>query len=350
MSLRTTVVLLLGSLLLAGCAVKKISSQSMLEAINEAAGTGVPGPEERIIVEAWTHITVQDVEEAAQSIRALTRSLGGKVLEDNVETFAARGSMVLRVPPTELDDVLEQLGKLGKMQQRRVKRSDVTKEFLDHEIKLENFENSLQRYREILKRAKSVEEVLQVEREMTRLRGEIEQLKGTLAYLTDRVELATITINLRADTPAVFARNAKFHPGLRISTVRLFAENAGDRTFSGPGISFHAHRSFQLDLDIMREGNGDGVDLILATIGGDVYSDFLGRGKRTWINPYVGLRVGGARLTRQFKFVVVGTVGAEIYKTEHVLVDSHLRLFTTTDENSNLALGVQPTLSVHVAF
>ena len=80
---------------------------------------------------------------------------------------------------------------------------DVTEEFFDLEMRLENNKRTERRFREILRDAKKVEDILAVERELSRLRQTIERLEGRRRFLKDRVDLATVRVNWHETYPVV---------------------------------------------------------------------------------------------------------------------------------------------------
>lgn len=66
-------------------------------------------------------------------------------------------------------------------------------------------------------------------------------------------------------------------------------------------------------------------DIVTYTLGKDFYPRYLGRGKRTFFNPYSGFQIGGMILTSQDKiehfFTVEPHIGIEIFKNKYVIVD-----------------------------
>jgi hypothetical protein len=87
--------------------------------------------------------------------------------------------------------------KLGDLLHREVTARDVTEEFFDTQVRLQNLEAVRARFEELLKRAQKVEEALAVERELERVAGQIEQLKGRLKLLKELVAFSTITVEFQ---------------------------------------------------------------------------------------------------------------------------------------------------------
>ena len=79
--------------------------------------------------------------------------------------------------------------------------------------------------------ADDVNEMMQIERELSRVREQIERNKGRLRYLSNRVEMSTITVNMYEPMPVVkewgvwkSIKNALNH---MIKTLRFLIELLG---------------------------------------------------------------------------------------------------------------------------
>jgi len=128
----------------------------------------------------------------------MARQMGGYTLD------ASRGderqSITLRVPEARFEEALRRLGKLGKVDRRRITGKDVTGEVVDLEIRLSNAQKMRERYLQLLARAQNVSEAVQVQKELERVTAEIESMKGRLSLLRNQVSLATIRVTLRTPT------------------------------------------------------------------------------------------------------------------------------------------------------
>lgn len=104
---------------------------------------------------------------------------------------------VIRVKADKLDMALKDIEELGKIDYRNVKADDVTDQYYDYKIRLDNAEKARQRYLDLLAKAANVDETLKVEKELERLNGEIDLLKGRLTRLDHLNAYATISIRLQ---------------------------------------------------------------------------------------------------------------------------------------------------------
>jgi len=106
----------------------------------------------------------------------------------------------------------------GKTRSRSVSAEDVTDYYFDLEGRLRNKRILEERYRDYLRKAQSVEDMLAVEARLSETTNDIERLEGAFRDLGDRIDLATLSLSLRAAKAADPSR-----PTLGESLGRLFA-------------------------------------------------------------------------------------------------------------------------------
>ncbi len=299
----------------------------------DAATPSIP---EQLMIEAWLTLGVDDVQLAAADIRKRVEAAGGRVTNEQLSGASKSwtGSIDLRMLPGEVDGFVGWVASLGEIREKRVQGTDVSRQLFDQKIALENLTLTLQRLRGLLDReGLEMKDVLAIETEMTRLRGEIEKIKGEQRWLKDRVAFATMHITLQRREGAVLGPEAKLYPGARGALLTLLDPGTRTRNRLGAGLVIHtitpggkdkASGRATLELDIFPETNGEKA-AVLATMGGAIYSDFLGRGKNRFLNPYLGLRAGYGYLDGS-KFAFSATAGVELFKHPYFLVDLNTRL------------------------
>ncbi len=312
---------------------------------------------EMLEIEATLNIVVEQVPAAAAELRKLVRQHGATLIEDVVdESTYASGRFLIRIPAPGTDALMAALERLGQVRARQVNARDIGKQYHDAELQLENLKVAMERYQQILAKAENVADIVSIERELTRLRGEIEQVKGNLRWMQDRVARSTIHVNLasphRAALQGPIAPEAKFYPSLRGVFLEDLRGDNVHQGYLGGGISLRAHRAFSLDIDGLRQtGTGSptkGLDVILITMGGETYSEFLGNGTRRFANPYLGWRMGYARFLGHSEFALGATVGLEVVKTRYLGVDLAVRGIGLLGKSAHFALA--PELTVSFAF
>lgn len=118
-----------------------------------------------------------------------------KKYEGYVMTLGDKLSTI-RVPAPRLSNVLQELSTMGKVTDRSLSGQDVTDDYTDYTIRLDNAEKARQRYLQLLEKAENVEAAVKVEKELERLNSEIDLLKGKLARFDHLAAFSTVTIHL----------------------------------------------------------------------------------------------------------------------------------------------------------
>jgi hypothetical protein len=197
---------------------------------------------------------------------------------------------------------------------------------------------------------------LRIEQELARLRTEIDRVKGELRFLGDRVSRSTIYVTLsstKADANVETEATAKLYPGVHVASFVDFRGDDGSQAYAGGGFSIRFARSFSLDLDGYRHlgasASAGGLDVLTATLGGEFYSDFLGGGKRRFLNPFLGFFAGYARVGTSNEAAAGATVGVELYKSKLVGVDASVRAHGLVG-GPIVHAAAQPSLGINIAF
>jgi hypothetical protein len=136
--------------------------------------------------------------------RLVATTKGGFVATVNSEKLAngkVRGSVVVRVPPEQLDALVlalrKDLGKFGELKGQRIGSQDITKQYTDLESRLKAARTMEGRLLKIIQEAKGqIKDLLQAEKELGVWRSLVEVLEGELRYYAHQVALSTLTIVL----------------------------------------------------------------------------------------------------------------------------------------------------------
>lgn len=326
---------------------------------------GAAGPADAahgLAVEAGIRMAVEDVWRASEAVKQIAARAGGVVTESRtVRVFGdQRAAFVLRVPVKNVHALLAAIARLGHEEQRDVNARDVTKDYRATELRLENLERALERMQQILATASGVDEVLRVEEELERIRGRIEAVKGEMQWLRDHSAEALVRVLLlTAHAPEPVVReygwkkpSATLYPGVRAVYVRDLG-GSGDPTYDyfggGLSLNFFDHLGIDLDLLDSPDVDEDALDGLVFTFGVDTFSDFLGAGKRRFLNPYLGARAGFARFGEKGSFTAGATIGVELWKTDVFRCDLDVRGFLLLGD-FGARFVLEPALGAHVAF
>lgn len=155
-------------------------------------------------------------EEATRRLRIYAAHLEILVaaVEDSVTRFIRRvdeaggflekrddASVTCRVPAAKFKEILEEVKAYGLVTRESVRATDVTKQYFDLKIRIENAEKARERLMALLERAEEVEDALRIETELRRLAEEIDRLKGELKYLSEQIAFSTIEVVFQTNAP-----------------------------------------------------------------------------------------------------------------------------------------------------
>ncbi|MCU0723804.1 MAG: DUF4349 domain-containing protein [Planctomycetes bacterium] len=153
-----------------------------------------PSGEKRMIARsARMELFHDDPEEAVKKAVFSAKASGGWVVRSDGR------SADLRVPDAKLEFVMKEIADVGDVDEKEVSGVDVTDEYFDAGLRLDNLEKIRKRYLDLLERATGVGEALPVEKELERVTLEIEILKGRQQYLKSSVTFASLHVSFRRE-------------------------------------------------------------------------------------------------------------------------------------------------------
>lgn len=110
--------------------------------------------------------------------------------------------MTIRVPNQNFDNLLQSFSsELGNVISKNAGIDDVTEEYTDVSIRLENKLVYLEKYRELVKRSTNTKDILEIQEKIRALEEEIESSKGRLKFIDDKVKYSTIELTLIKNKP-----------------------------------------------------------------------------------------------------------------------------------------------------
>ncbi len=165
-----------------------------------------------IIRRASLAVLTKEFDAARASLENLVRAHQGYFGQLNVATPANAGrslSATVRVPAAQLDPVLAELRKLGRVEAENQNADDVTGQYVDLTARLSNARETEKRLVEILReRTGKVSDVLEVEQQISSVRQQIEQMDAERKTMENQVQFASIELRITEeykqslDTPA----------------------------------------------------------------------------------------------------------------------------------------------------
>lgn len=171
-----------------------------------AADSAAVSGERFDIITGDLYLTVDDTVGSADQITVIVTDAGGRVDSRTDYLDAATQSpssyLWVRIPTSVLDDTLSRIQALGQVERVSTGRMDVTLQVLDLGERIEVLNNSLERLEALLDQATTTAELIELESAITARQAERDSLVSQQNYLSDQVEFASISIELRTEGEA----------------------------------------------------------------------------------------------------------------------------------------------------
>jgi hypothetical protein len=224
--MRNIILALMGLFLLAGCGKKgaPIGEGGIKETelalgpqapsggvMMEAASTGfnaseIKLPEPMVAYTVYWEIETEKFNQVADRITAIPEKYNGYLISSNVyktENSAWTANIIMKVPSDRLAEAENEIRGIEGMKVISYNKTsqDVSEEYLDLSIRLENKRHLLDRMRALLLKANSVSEAMKVEEEIARITEDIERMEGRMRFLQNITSYSQIHITLHEPYP-----------------------------------------------------------------------------------------------------------------------------------------------------
>jgi len=123
---------------------------------------------------------------------------------DVAESFGGRlggrtdTTVTVRIPSRHFREGMTKIERLADVTKRSVSASDVTAEFKDLQVRLENLRATRKRLEDFLGKAATIADTLTVEKELERVAVEIDTIQGRLRVLSDSTAFSVLTVAMTA--------------------------------------------------------------------------------------------------------------------------------------------------------
>lgn len=166
--------------------------------------TGAKAPVERLLAyQGEIRVEVARPEDAMAQFVAKAKEWGGYLQNQTGST------VTVRIPAKNFEAAFVLLRGFGRVLQETRKADDVTEEFTDLGIRIDNARKSRDRLLEVLQKAEKVEDVLKVETELRRLTEEIERMEGRRKFLAEQVTMSVVRATFQAVAEAPPVRRSR---------------------------------------------------------------------------------------------------------------------------------------------
>lgn len=153
----------------------------------------------KIIRTANMTLEVSNYKESREMLNSILQKYDAFIAseQEQNQTWRLENNLTIRLLPEHLDAFIKDVEGLAlNVYNKTISAKDVTKEFLDLEIRLKTKREVIARYQALLKQARNVQEVLAVEAQLRQVIEEVESVEGQLKYLRDEVGFSTVHLNM----------------------------------------------------------------------------------------------------------------------------------------------------------
>lgn len=162
-----------------------------------------------LIVDAGVTMMTSDVGAAVDDVLDIAARNGGAVHNADVTvedpfpdgSVPGIGTIVVRIPPTQLDGLINDLRGIGTLRDQTRSVDDVTEQLIDLDIQIRQAFQSVERMEAILAETTDFDALVAAETELVRRQTAYERLLAAQRNIDDRVALSKLTIEVRYQAP-----------------------------------------------------------------------------------------------------------------------------------------------------
>lgn len=153
----------------------------------------------KIIKDGRVVVEVNDLEKAKAQVDSTLVAFNAYYENENyqAQTYRSTYHLMIRIPSENFEKLLAQVESgNGKVIEKNIAARDVTDEYVDVAIRLNNNRNYLNRYQALLKKANSIKDILAIQEKTRKIEEEIDSRTGRLKYIDDKVKFSTLRLEL----------------------------------------------------------------------------------------------------------------------------------------------------------
>jgi hypothetical protein len=153
-----------------------------------------------LAIEATVTVEAENIGQAAGDVVELAERHNGQVYGSDIDLSdrpEAGGTLVIKLPPVELEAMIADLAEIGTVVGRSQDTEDVTDQVVDLDTRILSAQTSVDRVRAIMEKTTDLNQLVQLESDLAQRQLVLEQLLAQRDNTVDRAALSTLTIELR---------------------------------------------------------------------------------------------------------------------------------------------------------
>jgi hypothetical protein len=171
----------------------------------------------KIMKEGDILIEVEKLTEAKLSLDSIVKQNLGYYEKEIFKNsmYTQNYDLKIRMPSANFDVVIKSLEEgIGTILDKNINAKDVTEEYVDLEIRLDNNRAYSDRYKKMLNKATTIKEMIAIQEKIRHIEKQVDSNLGRMKYLSNRVQFSTLSVILTqvpkeiiATTPPTFMDN-----------------------------------------------------------------------------------------------------------------------------------------------
>jgi uncharacterized coiled-coil protein SlyX len=188
-------------------------------AAEDSGGFVADGEKARdVIVTGSMTVTADDPLAASKDAVRIVESAGGRV-DARSEYAPSNGdagsaTLTLRIPADRLQQVIDDLGELGRTDEVSTTTSDVTQVVTDLESRIATQRGIIDRLNSMFAQASTIDDLITLETTIAEHQATLEDLEAQQRSIDDQVALSTLSLYLRSEAEAPVQQPMDFVSGL----------------------------------------------------------------------------------------------------------------------------------------
>lgn len=141
----------------------------------------------------------ENIGKSSAWIKKQTEHLKGYISNENlqVHTEKIENEITIRIPAASLQILIDSItSQAGKLDNKQISVEDVTAEYIDLEVRINNKRALENRYKQLLQKANKVTDMIEIEQQIGNLREEIESAEGRWRLMKNQIALSTLRIQM----------------------------------------------------------------------------------------------------------------------------------------------------------
>ena len=135
------------------------------------------------------------------AVRGLVALEGGFISGTNAQASPVNpndqirsGVITFMVPSAKFDETIDQVSRLGNVQNEQISGNDVSAQYVDLKARLANQEAQRNAMLALLTKAQTISDIIAVQTQLGQITQQIEELKGQIAYIDQNTTYSTVSV------------------------------------------------------------------------------------------------------------------------------------------------------------